>query len=384
MSQRKMFLTVAILVLSICTSSYAAWTEPIHLSELNNGNIIADFPTVSNDGSVIFYIRDISLPSFYQWESRLNPETGMYENERRVSELGPRNGDYVYIGWISNDMKRYYYSFAPIDWGRRIHMAVKNDSTGLLQEQTYFSELQVTDIVIWPSLTSDELNIMFGVGAKGTGSTKVYTASRSCANEQFGNIREATEFAKIGSDHSFLTLQISGDGLTVYFEKRNNENLFDIWKGIRESLDEPFGNFEPLSEVINMPGTKSMRPCLANDGETLYFFRGSQNMEPSLRGIYVSYWVETPYETAVRVTKEAIAEKEAIIEQLDVTIAKENEGLEALDAMIESGEYEGMSKQEVLKARKNISAGIRKQENARRMLTESLDDLRVSYSILVP
>ena len=162
----------------------------------------------------------------------------------------------------------------------------------------------------------------------------------------------------------------------------NDEGFYNIWTGTRESLDEPFGNFEPLSEVINVPGSKSLQPCLADNGKTLYFVKITKGLGAALNGIHVSYWAETPYATAVRVTKEAIAEKETIIEQLDATIAKENEAMEALDVMIESGEYEGMSKQEVLKARKNIFVGIRKQENARRMLAESLDDLRISYSIL--
>ena len=116
---------------------------------------------------------------------------------------------------------------------------------------------------------------------------------------------------------------------------------------------------------------------------TLYFVRTGKNIDEKLRGIYVSYWVETPYETAVRITKETIAEKESLVEQLNETIAKESEILVAFDTMLESGDYEGMTKQEVSEARREVLAGIKKQEMAKKFLMSSIDHLKTSYLILV-
>ena len=72
------------------------------------------------------------------------------------------------------------------------------------------------------------------------------------------------------------------------------------------------------------------------DGKTLYFFRGGRYLDPSLAGIYVSHWVDTPLETAIKNVREAIAQKEAAVEELEASIAPVLNAINAIDEMLES------------------------------------------------
>ena len=176
---------------------------------------------------------------------------------------------------------------------------------------------------------------------------------------------------------------LSSDGLSVYFHVEVGNNEVEIWKGTRSSLDSTFGDFEPLSEVINRPGAKSMSPCITPDSKTLYFFRYDPALPEGNRGIYVSEWVETPVECAIRNVREAIAEKEKAIEAVNSGIEKEVAALTALFETIKFEDFEGLNRPDVFKSIRKILQAVQKQVSARRSLRRSIDDLESSLAVLL-
>ena len=94
----------ALLALILSLPAWAAWTEPIHLSELNNPleQTFAGAPSISADGLSIFFTR--SEPSrdpagLYIFEATRNSLDEPFTNMRALTELG-RNGIYVACPWV--------------------------------------------------------------------------------------------------------------------------------------------------------------------------------------------------------------------------------------------------------------------------------------------
>jgi len=378
-SKKVMCFAAAVIVLSMCVSAQAGWTEPIHLTELNTPGYSPSWPAISSDESIIYFLRKANDGSQYLWEAQKNEDTGLYEQQRIVSEIGGSlGGKSIWGVWISEDSHHLYNCWTDpySGWKRFISMAVRNNSDELWQQTRKHSELQQGHKYLNAvSLTSDELNIMWSARFGDTDSDTVFTASRSSRNSDFSNIRAVTELDEIGADDPYM----SADGLTVYFHIMNDDGFYEIWKGSRNSLAEPFGNFEPLDD-INRPGAHYCRPCITADGSALYFFRGAPSWEHSVKGIYVSYNLS---QLAVNNIRKAIAEKEAAIGKIDAAIDAETAAVEVIDEMLESENYGDQTKQDIVRAKRELLKGIQKQVSARKALEDSLEILNNSLAILL-
>lgn len=379
-SKRQMWFAAAVIVLSICVSAQAGWTEPIHLTELNGPEYSPDWPGISSDESLIYFRRQADEGAAYLWEARRNEETGLYDEQRIVSEMGGSlNGKGIFGVWISEDSHRLYtcWSDPYSGWKRRISMAVRNNPDELWQQSRHHNELQQGHVELNSvSLTSDELNVLWeALPSREAGTFKVFSASRSSINNSFSNIRHVTELDEIGAADPYM----AADGLTVYFHIMSDDGFNGIWKGSRNSLEEPFGDFEPLSD-INKPGAHYARPCISADGSALYFQIGAPTMDPSEKGIYVSYNLT---QIAVSNIRKAIANKEAAIAKIDTAIDAETAAVEAIDAILESEDYGDTSKQDLIRAKRELLKGIQKQISAKKALQDSLEVLNHSLAILL-
>jgi len=284
--KKTILFAAAVVVLSMCVSAQAAWTEPVHLSELGTPS----WPAISSDGSIIFFLRQDSNGTNYFWEAQINEETGLYDEPRIASEIGNMGGKEVYGVWMSEDSHRMYHCWCDSNvngqgWGRTLSMAERNDSDELWQRTRNHDELQqgyyALDSV---SLTLDELNIMWEALPYGGDTFEVFTASRSSKNSGFSNIRSVPELDYVGIKSPYMT----ANGLTVYFRIMNDDGFSEIWKGTRNTFQEPFGDFEPLDD-INRPGVNFSHPRITADGSALYFTRYGPDLEHSEIGIFVSY-----------------------------------------------------------------------------------------------
>lgn len=375
----------AFIIHFLCFGAYGAWTEPVHLSELNEPGFVTERPSVSSDGSVIYFVRWNRGISYYLWEAQLNEETGLYEQQRVVSEIGRIGGQNIFGVWLSTDSKRMYHCWSDDDiiglpgWERAISMAERNSSdVPWRQVKNHFELQQGHNYLSYVSLTSDELNIMWLSGSNDI-RKRVFTASRSSVNDRFSNIVPVTELDGLGDCYPFM----SANGLSVYYTQKDDDGYLKIWKGSRESLDSTFGDFTPLSEVINTPGVHNTSACITPDGKSIYFYRVDPSKGPGQAGIYVSHWFDTPRQAAIKNTRKAIKVKESAVKAITAAIECETVSLESINYMLENNAYEGLNMNALIKAQQQIRLGITKQTNAQRELQKSLSALKESLALLV-
>ena len=384
-STKKIGFAVSVIVLFMCVSVYSAWTEPIHLSELNSPDFVASRPRVSSDENIIYFVRNKnSSDKFYLWEAQKNAETGLYDQERVVSEIGRLGGQYIFGVWISEDRNRLYHCWADPHiynggWGRALSMATRSNSNELWNQTRHHNELQTDNSLSSVCLTSNELNIMWTSGPSGGVMTDIYTASRSSIEDSFSDICHATELEEIGAIRPY----ISADGLSIYFTITGDDGFENIWKGVRYLLDEPFEEFRPLRKVINMPETKSMRPCITPDGGALYFYRGAPDMDASEKGVYVSYWVETPMDTAVKNIRKAITMKKLAIKRVNASIAPETKAIRTIEEMLKDPDFGKSKKFDLIRAKARLEKSIQKQINERKELLAKIESLKLSIQLLL-
>jgi Tol biopolymer transport system component len=176
----------------------------------------------------------------------------------------------------------YYYG--P---GWAINMTQRNSVTDNWTMGTGINELNTLGMVCSPTLTADELTIVF-VGGNPTGYAQgadLYMASRTDKSSPFGSIVALTN---VNSSFADIGPYLSPDGLSLYFCSGRNGNG-QIFESTRNTLSDPFGAPQHLS-AFDMP-TNVGSPCLSSDGTALYFDELNQNGNYD---IYVSYNVPEP------------------------------------------------------------------------------------------
>ena len=255
-------------------------------------------------------------------------------------------------------------------------MADRNDPNSFWVPTTIFDEIHLDTKDANPSLTEDELNIIWTTREIG-GEHRTYTASRSSITESFSNVSEASQLTEMGASSPYF----SPDGLMVYFTILNDDSVFELWTGVRASLDEPFGDFLPM-DAINQPGIHFSSPCISPDGSVLYFVKGGPDMEQMDKGIYVSYWVETPYEAAMRNLEEATEAKRQARLLLDEAVEKEIAAIKALREVDSEDLPDGVTKKQLRRARIAIYQALQRQFIARKNICQALDYLAKALEVL--
>lgn len=321
------FIVVCLFISFIFSPVFAYWDNPVFLSELNDyqNHYAATNPVVSSDESIILFSRHYPGYNYSLWEAKQNSDTGLYEQQRRLTEL-KNNGANLFGCWLSEDKLRLYYA-APdpsnLGWSLRpIWMATRNTVDDTWHTVKRHNELEIEALQVNCSLTTDEKLIMYeSVDQAGTTVRRIFTASRDSINSSFSNLQEHYELEALGA----AIPQMSRDGLTVYFKVVNDSGYTEAWEGTRNSLDEPFSNFSPLEDINTLTETYTGTPFPSWDGQKLFFFQMQDET-----GIFVVHWVDPPEVVVDLNLSDAIAQKQQIIEDLQATIAMEIDTLEIL------------------------------------------------------
>lgn len=380
-------LLVVIVILFCIPHTSATWSEPVLLSELNDhqNNFPAYGPAISSDGLSIYFARQIpgDVAPFDIFEARRDTPDGVFQPPRRLVELGITS-TYVEKPWISLDGLRLYY--AEILWNnnqaqRYIRVSSRtstsdpwNPSVTIKEIHKFFNE----SVDANPALIGDELTIFWQSNRDVFENRSNYYAVRKSLNDPFIKITEITELNALGASG----LHFSSDGLTIYFTAPNPQSgLANIWKGTRSARDGVFGDFE-IQLDLGGPDIRCHSPYLTPDGKTIYFFRKTGDDLLTEKGIWVSHWIEDPQQVVMNRLQETIETKEAMIADLEATMAGEREALETLKTMYNQREYGTWTPINIRRAIIQISLGLSRQELSKRLLGMSIDALEKAKEYL--
>ncbi len=90
----------------------------------------------------------------------------------------------------------------------------------------------------------------------------------------------------------------------------------------------------------------------------------------------------TPIQMAIRAILSAIEEKQLILEDLEYTIQKEQSAMDAIDEALETGEYEGLTKGDLKKAKQKINSAIQHQIQSKHQIEQAIKKLHQCYDAL--
>jgi len=272
---------VVILFAILAVPVWAQWSVPVPIEEINT-EYQEKAPFLSYDGLTLYFDRantnTFSGTRIYQ-ATRAHP-FGVFTEVQEISSL---NGSerHVSYAWVSPDnLRMYYYTNTGID---RLKFTERASVFNPWAIGTNISELNALGDVANPSLTPDELTIVF-VGYNlpgGKGDFDIWMATRLDRSLPFGNI---TNIDLVNSNSSDAHPCISADGLRLFFTSNRNDN-YQLYEAKRESVDEPFNPPVHLS-FFDTPGGDSTYPCLSGDGTAFYFTRNAPGLS---REIWVSY-----------------------------------------------------------------------------------------------
>lgn len=374
------------LIVNLSLFSLAKWSEPVLLGELNDLTELqsATEPGISADGLSLVFTRQIpSKGGYYFIEAARETTESAFLDQTVLTNLGKNPGGYIANPRLSQDGLRLYYVEARVyqsKYQNLICMASRKTVQDKWSLSRIHSELHSIERDSSPSLTADELTIMWMESDPDvTTETAVYMATRSSINSPFGNIRKIEELTALQA----LDPYMSSSGLSVYFALLNAQAYYELWKGTRDSIDMPFGNFEPLDD-INQSDMNFRHPCCSPDESAIYFFCGAPWLNQAYKGIYVSYWVSDPYLVALMNLYEAKELKEKAKECIDKAIEKEIEAAKTLALIQKNDLPEGITPKDVRLARTNILQSVQRQIIARMNLRAALEYINKVLSRIAP
>jgi hypothetical protein len=367
-----MYWTLMVVILWTNSGALAVWSTPVLLDELNDpiADETAFQPGLSKDCLTMYFCRFDSGGLRYLWEAVGDTPTGPFNVVRKLSELGNTTQD----PWISSDGLRLYYAWNKWSGGSTegdvISMASRNCLGDTWTHTTRFTEIHEDGFHDkFVSLTEDELTIFFQ--SIRTGKRAVWTATRSTIGEPFSSpvlVDELNDGEDIHGTH------VLPDGLTVYFTGlRDGDQYPKLYRASRLTVDEPFGNIEKIElDIDDMIGVYS--PYVTADEKLLYF--------STPEGVFVSSWVNSPYEEAVEKIQDAIEYKNVAIENIDNAYESEMTAFEALGDLLESGDFDVQNRSDIIRARHKLIFSMWRQVKAKIELRKSIRQLELSLQLL--
>lgn len=266
------------------------WTTPAPVTEVNT-EYEEWAPFISFDGLSLYFSR-VRTDSFYYgriYQARRDKPSGLFASVIEISELNEPD-THILCPWVSPDNLRMYYHK---EHGGRFALAVSKRASvnDLWPKGADIAELNMlSDRVVMPKLTADELTVFFGAYGVTAGHQEwdIWIAARADRNSPFDS--GVTTSAAISSPFMDQAPSASPDGLILYFaSSRNDGNTSQLFRASRLSLIEPFVNVEHLA-FFDTPGGHTYHPCISSDGTALYFMR-QLGEDRSSRDIYVSYYI---------------------------------------------------------------------------------------------
>ena len=255
----------------------AEWTTPQLVEGIANTNAAESWPFLSSDGLSLYFSRSSSHAGIYQ--ATRSSTSSPFNSVTEITALGAG----VWAPRVTADNLRMYYS-GP---GWTLKMTQRNSVTDPWSVGTGISELNSGRTLATPSVTSDELTIVF-VGGNPTGDARgadLYMATRANNTSSFGNI---APLININSSYMDIDPFISPDGLSLYFTS-SRDGMGQLYESTRSSLTDSFGAAQAVT-FINQPNLQMGGASLSNDGQSLYFNMYNGNNWD----MYVSYNVPEP------------------------------------------------------------------------------------------
>lgn len=221
MKDRTSLLFMAVLCpLTVCISVWAVqaiepdqWTEPVPLTEINS-EYHDKAPFLSFDGLTLYFARENGYTTIYQ---AIRPEpSGLFTMVEQISTLNYPG--HVSYPWVSPDNLRMYY-YQTEGSARLLKFTERAAINEPWQPGIDISELNILGGVANPSLTPDELTIVFtGLDLLGgQDGYDIWMATRPDKNSPFSNVTNLTE---VNSSAWDFHPSVSPDGLTLYFSSR--------------------------------------------------------------------------------------------------------------------------------------------------------------------
>ncbi len=294
-ARTNLLLLAALVALALYGQAFAQWAEPVSVAEINS-DCHDKSPFLSFDGRTLYFSRQDGPGWHYTriYQATRPEPFGSFTSAEEITALN-YSGGHVDYPWVSPDNLRMYYYRTESGSIGRLKISERASINDPWEPGINISELNVLGDLANPSLTSDELIIVFTSRdiPRGRGGYDIWMATRPDENAHFTNVINLTE---INSSALDAHPSISSDGLTLYFDSDRNGTT-QLFRATRESLDAPFDNLEHLS-FFDSPGSSICYPSPSSDGTALYFVRWPEN---GMTDIYVSYSYEatTRYVDAV-------------------------------------------------------------------------------------
>jgi hypothetical protein len=284
-------------ILLIASSAGATlWTTPVAVSEVNTAGTDGA-PFLTYDGLSLYFFRpDVSnygLATLYG-ATRSSP-SGTFGSVQEFPSLNASTWNVSYA-WVSADNKRMYY-YQSLGETREIFEAQRANVTdpwspgvGVAELNGLINNQHIPNVVVNPSLTPDELTIVFAgfdlPGGKGT-NYDIWMGTRTSTSNAFGNF---TDLSQVNTGSNDLHPRLSADGSTLYFASNRNGS-YELFQATRPNTQSSFGTPAQLS-FLGVSGSAGQYPDISADGQTLYFVEGP-NVGTGY-DIYVSHAVPAP------------------------------------------------------------------------------------------
>lgn len=160
-----------------------------------------------------------------------------------------------------------------------------------------------------PAVSPDHLTLYFTSNRPGgAGGWDIWYATRPTVDEPFGQPEPLSELNTADDDGD---AEVSSDGLTIYFTSDQTGALGyrDIWSATRPSLGEPFGASERLEASSSSSNERD--PSVSTDGLHLYFCSPRPNGLGSFDVWYATRpSVDDPFGTALNLAPVNSAESD--------------------------------------------------------------------------
>jgi len=250
--------------------SYPPWEALAPLSEVNS-SFHDKSPFLSFDGRTLYFSREYEAGGYFarMFQATRPSLSCPFGVVTEIASLTDSRG-HVTCPWVSADnLRMYYYSTSGMT--RWLRMSQRGTADAPWPPGAYVSELNALGSVANPTLTEDELTIVFSGYwlSGGRGEWDLWMATRPNRYSRFGNVKNLWMLNTVSSD---MHPSITPDGLTLYFASNRNDR-FQIFRACRDSRDSQFGRVEHVATLDTAEGY-SAYPSISADGTTLYF--GSQ------------------------------------------------------------------------------------------------------------
>ena len=267
MGTRTNLMMVGMGILMLALPAFAQWSPPQPVSQANS-TVEEKSPFLSFDGLTLYFSRQGGSDSYYTriYQATRTLAGGTFDTVSEISALN-YTGGHVDSPWVSSDnLRMYYYRTEPGSLSR-IKLSQRTSASAPWTEGSNVDELNALGRVAQPTLSSNELTVVFtGNGLiGGVGGYDLWMATRTAVGLAFTNIVNLTAVNSTASDYQ---ASLSADGLALYFVS-NRYGSDQLFRASRTSPGGAFGAPE-LVTTFDMSGSTPGYPFLSSDGKSFY------------------------------------------------------------------------------------------------------------------